>query len=261
MEGAEKEYAMAVASEKRAEAALRKAKYNLDACFLRAPFDGEIEAQLASEGTWVDQGIAVVTLTVFSVMKIVLDTPEDFTRKVSLTKKINVISPLNGNLIQPAWFDDSSSESKKLTIIVENKKMPVYELTDDEKNLPVVNNVSFVFNKHGDDSKKTIWIPENSIIEDEKGSFIWLAKGQNMNGRINIIDRQFIAEKNYVKSLDKFKNLGINTFRCVENPGNLKLYDIIIMNPPKDLKSGTSVVYQPCRWLLRPGDQIKVVIE
>lgn len=261
MDTSEKEYDMAVAAQKRAEASLRTAKYNLDACFLRAPFDGEIEAQLASEGTWVDQGIPVVTLTVFSFMKIVLDVPEDFTRKVSLIKKINVISPLDGKLIQPAWFDDSSSESKKLTILVENKKIPVYQLADNEKNLPVVSNVSFVISKNGDDSRKTIWIPENSILEDAKGSFIWLAKGQNMNEKINVIDRQFTAEKHYLKSLDKFKNLGINTFRCVENPGTIKLYDIIIMNPPNDLKDGSKVVYQPSRWLLRPGDQVKVIIE
>ena len=137
----------------------------------------------------------------------------------------------------------------------------MYQLTDDEKSLPVVSNVSFVFNKNGDDFRKIIWIPENSILEDEKGSFIWLAKGQIMNDKTNIIDRRFIAEKHYVKSLDKFNNLGINTFRCVENPGHLKLYDIIIMNPPTDLKDGSKVVYQPSRWLLRLGDQIKVIIE
>jgi RND family efflux transporter MFP subunit len=261
LDSAEKEYNMAVASQKRAEASCRSAKYNLEACFLRAPFDGEIEAQLASEGTWVDQGIPVVTLTVFSFMKIVLDVPEKFTRKVSLTNKINVISPLDGKLIQPAWFNDCSSDSKRITILVKNKKVPVYQLADDEKNIPAVDSVSFVISKDGDDFKKTIWIPENSIFEDENGSFIWLAKEQNMKEKINIIDRKFAVEKKYLKSLDKFKNLGINTFRCVENPGNIKLYDIILLNPPADLKDGSKVIYQPSRWLLRPGDQVKVIIE
>lgn len=261
MDTSEKEYDMAVAAQKRAEASLRTSKYNFDACFLRAPFDGEIAAQLASEGTWVDQGDSVVTLTVFSVMKVVVDVPEGFTRKVSLTNKINVISPIDGECIKPVWFDDTSSESKTLTLLVENKKTPVYKLTEEEGKLPVIRNVSFVIGKHGEDFRKTVWVPESSVIKDEKGSFVWLAKGQNMTNKANVVDRQFIADKQYVNSIDKFNNLGMNTFRCIENPGNIKPYDIIILTPPEELNDGSKVVYQPHRWLLRKGDQVKVIIE
>ncbi|OGV38172.1 MAG: hypothetical protein A2X48_06475 [Lentisphaerae bacterium GWF2_49_21] len=261
MDTSEKEYDMAVAAQKRAEASLRTAKYNLDACFLRAPFDGEIAAQLASEGTWVDQGDSVVTLTVFSIMKVVVEVPDNLTRKISLTNKISVVSPVDGEHIRPTWFNDNTSESKNITLLVANRKTPVYQLTEEEKKLPLVSNVSFVIGKHGEDFRKTIWIPENSIIKDEKGPFVWFAKGQNMNEKTNVVDRQFIAGKKYVKLLDKFNNLGINTFRCIENPGDIKLYDIIIVNPPKDLEDGSKAVYQPNRWLLRKGDQVKVIVE
>jgi len=261
MDQMEDEYIKSRAEKEKVEAALRIAKYNLEACFLRAPFDGEIEEHLASEGTWVDQGVPVATLTFSDVVKVVLEVPEDFSRKVSLTNKISVISPLDGSRLQPAWIEDGMSESKTLSVFVKNQKAPAYELTDAEAKLRQVNRVSFAIDMNGEDFKKTIWVPEDSIMKDEEGLFIWLAKGQNLKGKENIVDRQFFIEKKRVKALDKFKSLGVTAYRCVENPGNVNLYDIVLVSPFKDLKDGEKVVYQPFRWLLRQGDKLKVVIE
>jgi len=261
MEQVEDEYNKSLAAREKSAAALRTAKYNLEACFLRAPFDGEVEEQLASEGTWVDQGVPVVKLTVFDVMKVVVEVPEELSRKVSLTNKISVISPIDGKRLHPAWLEDNITDSKTLTIFTKNCKIPAYQLTEKEKALTKVGSISFTIDMNGEDFRKTIWVHEDSLQKDEEGSFVWLAKGQNLEVKENILDRQFVVEKRRVKALNKFKSLGINDYQCIENPGDINLYDIALVSPPKDLKDGERVVYQPCRWLLRQGDKVKVIIE
>ncbi|HCE46866.1 MAG TPA: hypothetical protein DET40_25240 [Lentisphaeria bacterium] len=261
MVAAQKEHDQSLAQQKKAEASLSTAKYNLEACYLRAPFYGEIESQLSTEGTWVSSGIPVVRLSLYVVMKVTVEVPEDFSRKVSLANKISVLSPVNGERLDLVWLEDGTTDSKKLNLFVDNQKVPAYQLTEEEKKLPIAESVSFVTN--GDeDFSKIMWVPEISVFKDEKGTFIWFAKEQNILGDKKIISRQFIAGKKYVKSLDRYKSFGVNSiWQSVENPGGVKPGDFLLLSPPEGLKDGSRVVYQPRRWMLRPGDKVKVVVE
>lgn len=255
---AKKDLETSSAEVKKLEANLRTEQYNLEACYLRAPFDGEIESHLYSEGTWVDHGKDVITLSVFTVVRIKVALPEDVTRKIALSDTIEIIAP-NGERL-PVWFEDTSVLSDSVTLLARNFAVPVTTLNEEQKKLPKVSKLTFVAKLRDEDANKTVWVPTDAIFTDQDCSYIWAASSQKLNIAPKPIEKEFIAKKVMVKPGERYRNLGIYRYRDILNPGSLAVYDIIVIDPPKGLKDGDKVAYQPQRWLFRPGDKVKVSI-
>ena len=254
-----KDLEIASAEVKKLEANLRTEQYNLEACYLRAPFDGEIESHLYSEGTWVDHGKDVITLSVFTVVRIKVNLPEEVTRKIALSDTIEIIAP-NGDHL-PAWFEDTSITFDSITLLARNFEVPVTTLNEAQKKLPKVSKLTFVAKLRDEDANKTIWVPADAIFSDRDSSYIWAASNQKLSSTPKPIEKEFIAKKVMVKPGDRYRNLGIYRYRDILNPGSLAVYDIIIIDPAAGLKDGDKVAYQPKRWLFRPGDKVKISIQ
>lgn len=254
---AKKELEIATAEVKKLEANLQTEKYNLEACFLRAPFDGEVESHLYSEGTWVDHGKDVLTLSVSTVVKIKVNLPEDVTRKIALSDTIEVIAP-NGQHL-PVWFENSAVTSDSVTLLTRNFMVPVTTLNGEQTKLPKVTKLSFVAKLREED--KTLWVPTEAICSADDSPYIWTAKDQNLNSSTKPVSKDFIAQKVKIQPGERYRNLGLYRYRDIVNPDKLAVYDIIIMDAPEGLKDGDKVAYQPIRWLFRPGDKIKVLIK
>ncbi len=76
------------------------------------------------------------------------------------------------------------------------------------------------------------------------------------------IDNTFKIKKVYIKlaGLNRL-NTGFITLEALSDPGKLKLFDVVLNNPPADLKEGELIYFPQERYVLMPGDQVKVVIE
>lgn len=257
-DAAKRDYETAFAEVRKLEASLATEKYNLEACCLHAPFDGQVESHLYSEGTWVDHGKEVITLSLVLVVKIKVPVPEDFSKKVDHTDIIKVISPDSEAPIG-VWFDDVSMDVNNIYLYVKNNLVPIYKLTEEENKLPKVHKISFV-SRNRDESGDTIWVDTNSLKKDEKGYYIWHAKDQVMGNPDKPIARQFIVEKVPVVPGSKYRNVGVYRHRVLENPASLKSFDYILVDAPDNLQDGSMVAYQPLRWMFRPGDKVKVQI-
>lgn len=253
-----KDYETAFAEVRKLEAELTTEKYNLEACYLRAPFDGQVEAHLYSEGTWIDHGKEVVTLSLVLIVKIKVPVPESFSGKVSNTDVIKVISPDSEKPVG-VWFDNVSMDVNNIYLYVKNNLVPVYKLTEEQKKLPKVHKISFVSRNH-DEGGETLWADTNSLKKDENGYYVWRAKDQTMGNPDKPLERQFTVERISVIPGPKYRNIGIYRYRILEKPADLKMHDFVLIDTSENLKHGDVVAYEPRRWMFRPGDKVKVQI-
>jgi len=104
-------------------------------------------------------------------------------------------------------------------------------------------------------------VPANSLVKDGDRHFVWKAKGQKTMQPDKTIDRYFQIEKVYVK-VDDLMRIVSNSEKkiALKDCGNLELYDLVMVNPQNDLENGETVLYPEGRYLLMPGDQVKVVV-
>jgi len=71
----------------------------------------------------------------------------------------------------------------------------------------------------------------------------------------------FTASKVYVTPANLFKNGGGNiVVQALKNKGSLMLYDVVLVNAPKDLQKKDKLFFPLNRYILMPGEKIKVVV-
>ncbi len=243
-----------------AESELARARRVYEGCFSRAPFPCVVEEVYLSAGTVADVAQAVMKIALVEAMKITVALPEYVTRQLDPTTQVLVYPE---GEVQPvvAWFESSNVGTGTLTCYVDNPRIPVGELSAEQKNLPEVDDLSFVFEAvPSNRSLALLWVKPEAVRHGAEGDFVWRLREVTAFVAGRPIPREAVLEKVRVKGLDLEFHEGIYRLRGIEAMGPLAPYDLLAAQVPDSVKSGDRVVFRTFRRLFRPGERVNVVL-
>lgn len=249
-----------------AEASLADARYNLNHCVLRAPYHGVIEELFVAPGAWVQSGQAVVKLTMMKPIKVTVPVSANLVRKIRSGDAVFVFPPgssesVGGMVDNSSVAADPETRTFNIDVFVQNLKIPVKPIST-ENNCPILKGENMMLALHliPEDTNSPVCAPLSSLLKDEKGYFVWRAKDQQIFLKGKALPDQFEIERINVTPGDKYRNFIIDNFRELTDSGGLKALDIVLVNPPANLKNNEKVIVEQTRWLFSPGDLAKVQI-
>jgi len=248
------------------EASLADAHYNFNHCTLHAPFSGVIEELFVAPGAWVQPGQAVVKLTMTKPMKVTIPVSSTLARQIKSGDAVHVYPPgsnesVGGIVDNSSIAADPATRTYNIDIFVQNMKVPIDPISV-TNNQPVLkeDNIMLVLRLKTEDTNSPVCVPLNSLLKDEKGYYVWRAKDQQVFSAGKALSDQFEIERINVTPGNEYRNLMLDNFRELINPGSLEEFDIVLVDPPKNLKNNETVVIEHTRWLFTPGDLAQVRI-
>lgn len=259
-------YLTAKSTLQQSEASLADAQYNQNHCTLRAPFPGVIEDLYVAPGAWVQPGQSVVKLTMMRPIKITIPVSSKLARKIRAGDAAIVFppgssEPIGGIIDNGAIGADPSTRTFDIDVFVQNMKVPI-KPTSIGKDQTVLKgeNILLVLYLNPDDTNSPVCVPLSSLLKDEKGFYVWHAKDQQFLPLGKEIADHFTIERVNVIPGNNYRNFMVDNFRELIDPGPLKLHDVVLASPPKNLKNNETVVLENNRWLFAPGDLAQVKI-
>ncbi len=264
-DSAEASYLTAKAELQQAQASLADAIHDLESCNLRAPFDGQIEEVTVSPGAWVQPGQAIVKLTMMMPIRVNVPISADLSRQLSPGDGILVYPP-GSDEPQAGWIESSGVAADPATrtftmyVFIKNARVPAKQLNEKQQLLPKVTEegIDIVLHHTLDDTNTPLSVPMAAVKKDDAGYYVWRGKGQRILASGETLSREFQVERVPVVPGTNYRKVIYQTFRDLIDPGTLEGYDLIVTEPPADLKDGDTLVMDQRRWLFRPGDVVQV---
>ena len=253
-------YETAFFDKQKAKLEVERCKRVLAACYYHAPFNGIVVEVYQLAGAAVDVAHRVLKLSAVSPIKVSIQLPEDITQQLDQTTQV-LIYPVDSLTPVPGWFDSRGLKTGMLECFVDNPRLPVGGLTEEEKKLPVIDNLSIISNEKLQWNPSLFWIEEKALKKDKDGYFVWKLKGVKAADlkirlkRINTIEKIRVTAQN----VEIFR--GVYRLRGIEKNPQLNTDDILVCNVPDSVKNGDRVAYQTLRRLFRPGEQVQVVLQ
>ena len=252
-------YETAFFDKQKAKLEVERCKRVLAACYYHAPFNGIVVEVYQLAGAAVDVAHRVLKLSAVSPIKVSIKLPEDITQQLDQTTQV-LIYPVDSLTPVPGWFDSRGMKTGMLECFVDNPRLPVGTLTEAEKKLPVIDNLSIISTEKLQWNPSIFWIEQKALKKDKDGYFVWKLKDvkaadlKNRLKRVNTIEKIRISAQN----LEIFR--GVYRLRGIDRNPRLDVDDILVGNVPDSVKDGDKVVYQTLRRMFRPGEQVQVVL-
>lgn len=239
-------------------AALAMNEAFLEDCTDYAPYEGLISNVYVIEGdaTWQN----IVETTQLNPIGVEIKIDREEAKKIGIGTQVKII-PLNTNIPQGIFSMDSMLTDKGILFFTEN--YPVLNKSEliPEDGIPVYRNCMPVIKFYIDSDAQTLAVHKDSVKHDSGGSYVWKAQGQKTMQADRGIDPKFKIEKVYVKLNGLRRSIaGYDEFAALEDAGTLELNDITLLIGADELKNGQEVYFPDQRYLLMPGDEVKVII-
>lgn len=220
-----------------------------------SPFEGIITKVMYSQGVTAENE-NTVEITQLNPIGISIKMSREEARKIGMNKHVKVF-PLGSDNPQGILYGRSIVTDEGITFQTRNTPA----ISKEDANLRIVRDVFPVFNFSNTDMDSKLAVPQNAILNDASGTFVWLADNSQAMIPGKGTNNQLKIEKVYIK-LAGFNRLitGFSKVEALSDPGKIKLYDIVINNPPADLKDGETICFPQERYVMMPGDQVKVII-
>lgn len=252
-------YETALFDKQKARLEVERCKRILDACYYHAPFNGVVVEVYQLAGAAVDVAHRVLKVSAVSPIKVSVKLPEDITQQLDLTTQA-LIYPVDSLTPVLGWFDERSLRAGTLECFVDNPRLPVGELTDAEKKLPAVDNLSVISPEKLQWNPSLFWIDQSALKKDKDGYFVWKLKGLKATDIRKQLKRTNTVEKVQVNARDLEIFRGVYRLRGIEKNPRLEVDDILVGTIPDTVKDGERVVYRAARRMFRPGEQVMVVL-
>lgn len=240
-----------------AEALLDQMKIELAACKYHAQFDGMVNDVMVTAGL-ANEVKALELVQLFPIgVKIEMD--RELANQIGSATPVTIYpDPAISN--SPIGIVHESSILRDDGIIFETTNYPLEPKTmENGKEIPHVHSVYTIVPFDYDLTKCAI--SNHSIKKDEKGYYVWLAVGQKNMQTKKALDLVFSVKKVYVTLGDKAKReTPRDTFVLLKDPGELQMWDVVLGDVPDNLKDGDRVCLHNPRYLLMPGDKVRVII-
>ncbi len=252
-------YETALIDRRKAEIELDRCKRVLEASSIRAPFQGVVEEVYQRRGAAVDVAHRVLKFSALSPARIQVALPEDITRQLDQTTQI-LVYPVDSLTPVAAWFGDSNMQAQSLECFADNPLLPVGELTEEEKKLPLIDDLSIIPSHRISREPLLLWIDPSMLKKDASGSFVWKLKDSIACVAQAPLKRINRLEKIPVTATDLEITGETVRLRGIRKTPALGIHDILAGSVPETVKSGERVAYQTKRHRFLPGETVRVIL-
>lgn len=255
-------YLAAIGSKEAMEAELHLAVIMRDACTFRAPFEAIVDKVFFPAGLCAGE-LDIVRISQLSPMGILVKMDREKALEISAGTPVSVYpgnSPGSIGVIHGAiQLVDGG-----VMLQVANQPMPPpAEANEGGIQLPVCNYSSVLPVHSGKEIGGDKWlrIPSTALFSDSQGVFIWRAIGQRDMQAGKGMNKTFNVEKLYLSAKPGLPDDLCAKSIVIRKEGPLGIFDVVLTGQiPASLKNGDKVCGHKPRYLLMPGDPVKVVI-
>jgi hypothetical protein len=239
--------------------AIETCKIELDLCDYHAEYDCIVEKTLMPFGLCAGES-PVQVISQLDPMGINIKMDRETARKITPQTPVTVYPMASGKPVGIMPYSTILSDDG-IILRVRNFAVPPKNLVDGKK-IPLVK-CRMVICLYTSGDHKPIGVPEKAVAKDKQGYFVWKALGQKSNQPGKGIDNIFRVKKEYIKlgKISRYCGNFIYYDEVIPENDNLAVNDLLIVNPPIDLKENDKVYYYKEIYLFMPGDQVKVKID
>jgi len=262
---AEAELASAEAQVIEAQQSLREAKRDLIDTELYSPFKGQISKVHVIPGGYVKRGQPVMTVQMMDPIKVQVAVSAETDRGINYSDILKIYTddasePIDGWVHHKDAVADASTRTFMVTLLVRNRQVevdPPERLAEDK--IYRIDDIWDIVSEYGD-GKPPYFVNEAILHEDADGSFVWKAEGLTLPDLKGPFDPVFKVKKARVQMGERrMPFLEIWTFREVSDLGGLDpAKDLLASRLPPETQEGDSIFLSRKRWLLRPGELVRV---
>ncbi|MFW5870171.1 MAG: HlyD family efflux transporter periplasmic adaptor subunit [Candidatus Sumerlaeota bacterium] len=265
----EAERASAEADVRRLEEELESAKLDLEDTRLYAPFSGQVASTHAIPGSYVGAGIPVATMIVMDPLRVVVKVSARTDRRLEQGSRLKVHVPgmeekLDGWVYVKDSVADPVTRTYEVQILVRNQRIPAGDVPEDAMGLPRVEELRRSQYRHpfavdSDPGTRSLFVPVETLFSSAGKQYVLVAKsesGVESGPRVLKLQRVEVDP-----GQERVNVLGLYIYRILQENNGLTDDDLLVLNPPPDLREGGRAALVPERWLLRPGDIVDVEME
>jgi len=260
LQQAEADYFAAIGAKEAAESDIELARVMLDCCTFQTPFDAVVDQVFFPAGLCAGE-LDIVRISQLSPMGIKVKMDRPTALGITMETPISVF-PCNSG--EPVGVFHGATYLLPDGIMLQVDNVPLPTPADPDRNgksIPLCRAATVMsYQFSGGDRKSEIMVPMDSIGKDDQGDFVWRGIGQQEN-QVKGVSPVFAVEKVRITPGDQKTELNASImYRMLKGPGSLKEGDIVLLNPPADLKDRQQVCVQPPRYRFMPGDPVEVRI-
>jgi hypothetical protein len=224
-----------------------------------APFTAIIDNVFRPIGAFMNEHEAV-ELSQLNPIAVNVKMDNDIARKITTSTPVKIY-PIGENKPIGVFHGFGQRIRNGYQFAVYNSPKYGSTIDFDGRKVPVVDNVNTVFPFYFIKNRKKLGVPLKSILKDDSGYYVWKGVGLKNMQPGKGLKEVFPVKKVYVKPGNLKRNqAGYTTYQILNDPGELELYDIILVDPPEKIKNNSLVCYPKNDYSLMPGDRVKVVI-
>ena len=247
-------YYTALGDYKEAQADLIETQQVLDACTHVAPFEGIVDKVYFSRGHVTDNppSVQVSQLNPIGV-KILMSRKE--ANAITANTPVSIYYDSDKTI---GVYNGFSMLADDGIILITDNFPKITGKTDSIKVRNCTTALNFDIANSSDDY---LGVSIDTLKKDKDGFFVWKAKDRKKMQPGKGMNPTFQVEKVYVIP-GNLKRLyfGVWFIRNLIDPGSLKINDLLLTNAPDNLKTDDWVTLLPERYVLMPGDSVKVLV-
>lgn len=247
---------------------------------VKSPYSGLVVEVYAGEGDMVSEGDQAIKILKMDDIKIKIPFDVEL---VNLEPKRHIanIFPNGFNLAVSAMLDSYQNDKQHIYAYVPNEIIDSNKLTTDQKTLPKVFEVysvsdlenrnieSFYLPGFKPNRAPLLFLPLESIRQDDKGSYVFKIKNLNITTGIGKLPRIYAVEKVYVNLGDVYANLYYpynvdhskvsRSLLSVDGKSLLK-GDIVVGKDESRVEENKDIIIVNPVWKFYPGQTVRVQI-
>lgn len=220
-----------------------------------SPFEGIVTQVMYSHGVTAENE-NTIEITQLNPIGISVIMPRAEARKIGMNKPVKIF-PLGSDTPQGILYGRTLISDTGITFQTRNTPA----LSKEDADLRIHRNCFPIFNFSSTATDSKLAVPQSAIVKDSVGTFVWLADNSQTMIPGKGVNNRYKIEKVYIKltGLNRLVS-GFSKIEELSNPGKLQIHDLVLNNPPADLKDGETICFPQERYVLMPGDQVRVVI-
>ena len=230
---------------------------NVRQAVFRAPFEGVITR--ISMSTGLATGGELMEYTQLNPIGIDVKMPRSEARQ--LAGKPVKIYPIGVNKPQGILYGRTVLTDDGVTFVTDN--YPESELRNPGYKLRVHRQYGLVcpFDLNKPVSADNLSVTKTAIQKENDKYFVWVADGVKDFQPGKGVSGEYAVKKVYVTPGNLFRQTsGAVVLQYLKDSAGLEPYQVVLAFPPKDLKDGEKVIAAGNRYILMPGEQVKVIV-
>ncbi|MEM7307944.1 MAG: HlyD family efflux transporter periplasmic adaptor subunit [Planctomycetota bacterium] len=255
------------ASVKELEAAVRDAESDLENCILRAPFPGRVTELHVGEGSFVQAGAPILTLTMMNPIEAVLSVSATLEEEVVVgtdaliypmrDSEVDLESAVRATVFEKRGIADAGTRTFEIGLIAPNQRRTARSragLPSAPYVIPIFDNPLELLGGEG------LYTVADAVAGEAPDHWVLRVRGLAQGARTaETLQGELQGERVPVRLGER--TLQIASFRLVQLVGadDLNVGDLLVPEPTEAHLGG--FVLDDNRWLLRPGDLVQVSVE